>query len=407
VLSSVLTIPRKMIPGQPGNSALPGKAGRRSAVRRLSLWVVFWLAAIILCACTAKDMGFPRLVGSPPGGLKVFGSFWASGWAASHGFNPYAKYPLTYITDPYPHYGRITDLNLNPPAILPLFQIFACFPANFGARCWMLISTLALVGGAFFLVRENQRELQHRQVLWLLLSWSVFTNLWIGQIYTLLFLLAVAAWMLLERNNQVLGGLFLGLLIAAKPNYALWAVLLPFCRRKAAAAVAAAVVLLLDLLPVVFYGPRVYSEWLRAVASDPHWMFPFEVSITGVASRLGHRLVGEVLAVGLLVFCFLLVAWKRPSLRNTSGIALSVAMLSSPLAWVHYSLVLAGPLLQKRWNWFMSIALLSLLPPFVGVSYFLPIFCVAVYFLWSAGWESGDGVPDGPLSARATTLLST
>ncbi|HWE83316.1 MAG TPA: hypothetical protein VG267_00125, partial [Terracidiphilus sp.] len=55
--------------------------------------------------------------------LHVFGSFWASGWGAAHGLNPYSVYPRTYRFDDnlYQLHTQIS-LNLSPPPILPLFQ---------------------------------------------------------------------------------------------------------------------------------------------------------------------------------------------------------------------------------------------------------------------------------------------
>jgi hypothetical protein len=68
-------------------------------------------------------------------------------------------------------------------------------------------------------------------------------------------------------------------------------------------------------------------------------------------------------------------------------------MLSSPLAWVHYSQLLAGPLLRERWGLLMTLALFSLMPSFPAVSYFLSICVVAAHFFWWAAVGTGTKAP--------------
>jgi hypothetical protein len=229
--------------------------------------------------------------------------------------------------------------------------------------------------------------MQHRQVVWLLLAQAGFNTLWLGQNYSLFLALAVGAWLLLEGDRQVAAGICLGLLAATKPNYGLWVLLLVFCGRRKAAGVAAATAAALSLLPVALYGGGVYVEWMRAVAADPHWFLANEVSITGVTTRFGEHTAGEVLAVLLLAGTCGFVAWKRPSLRNASGIALCVAVLASPLAWFHYTMLLAGPLLSERWGWWLSLALLTMLLPVPGVAYFGVVCVVAGYYFGRAAVE--------------------
>jgi hypothetical protein len=352
--------------------------------RREGVWWTFAAASVVLLG---GAVSFLRSFG--PGaqyGYKVFGSFWASGWAAAHHLNPYAVYPLTWIFHLDGHPGTVVDLNLSPPALLPFFSAMAWFSPDVAVKIWTLLSAALFIGCGALLVHANREHIQHRQIVWFLLARAEFNTLWLGQDYSLMIALAVVTWVLLDRNRQVAAGIALGILIAAKPNYALWALLLIFCGRWRASAVAAVVAGALCALPLALYGPGVYGEWMRAVSGDPHWFFPNEVSIPGFASRMGHPRLGEGLAAALLLAACALVAWKRPSLRVTSGVALSVAMLASPLAWYQYSMLLAGPLLRERWNWLMSLTLLVLMLPVAPV-FFVPIWCLAGYFLWLA-WKS-------------------
>ena len=368
-----------------GPQGFAARLAARATRRRENIWWTYAAASAVVLAAALVYTTF--LNTSAPDGLKVFGSFWASGWAAAHHLNPYAVYPLTWIFKLPGHPGKVVDLNLSPPALLPLCEALARFSPNVAVKIWTLLSAGLFIGCGALLVREYRETIQHRQILWFLLARATLNTLGLGQDYALFVALAVGAWLLLERKREIVAGILLGLLIAAKPNYALWALLLVFCGRWRAAAVGAAVAAALSALPLVLYGPGIYGEWMRAVAGDPHWFFPNEVSIPGFATRMGHRMAGEAVAAGLLAAAIGMVAWKRSSLRNASGVALSVGMLASPLAWYHYSLLLAGPLLRERWDWALSLFLLLLMVPVASTFYFVPVCYVAGYFLWGAARE--------------------
>src|ERR1700758_2631280 len=100
-------------PPASANSA-PTYAGIEN--RRKLLWCTWGLgggflliSALIACI---------NLNARAPEGFGVFGTFWASGWAASHHLNPYAEYPLTLKVHPFADSPLVvTDLNLSPPAL--------------------------------------------------------------------------------------------------------------------------------------------------------------------------------------------------------------------------------------------------------------------------------------------------
>jgi hypothetical protein len=360
---------------------------------RPGVWGTWAVASVVLLG--AALVYLPSFGPHAKYGYKVLGSFWASGWAAAHGLNPYAVYPLTWTFHLDGHPGTVVDLNLSPPALLPFFAAFSWVGVDAAARIWSLISALLIIGSAALLVAENCAHVQHRQILWFLLARAMFNTLWLGQDYSLMIALAVAAWVLLARDRQLAAGILLGVLVAAKPNYALWPLLLVFCGRWKATAVAAGVAAALCALPLALYGPGIYGEWMRAVASDPHWFFPNEVSLIGLATRAGHARVGEALAAALLIASCVVVVWKRPSLRVTSGVALSVGMLASPLAWYQYAMLLAGPLFARRWNWALTLVLLILLQPWAP-AFFVPVWVVTGWFLWQA--TRGEAASDGAVS---------
>lgn len=349
----------------------------RELAKRPSVWWTYAAASVAFCAVGCWYL--MRL--NSAGGLKVFGSFWISGWAAAHHQNPYVAYPMTW-TFQMPGQPRIVDLNLSPPALLPFFQLVALLKPDTAAPVWGAISLLLFLGIAALLVHEYEAHIQHRQILWLFCGFIGLHTLAIGQDYFLFFALAVGAWILLDHDREILAGILLGLLIAAKPNYLLWALMLAIIGRWRSSAVAAAVAGILSAVPLILYGPGIYREWMIAVGGDHHWSQGPDVSISGIARLLGEPAVGPIASALLVLASCVLVIWRRPSLRNTSGIALSVGTLVPPVAWVHYLLLFAGPLFRERWGLVLSLALALTLVPIWHVTSFLPMCCVTGYFFF-------------------------
>lgn len=372
-----MTVDLKKAVPEPASESAHGNAA--APPRRI--WWTFAGAAAILTIMAVSYL--PGLNTAGPYGLKVYGSFWASGWAARQHLNPYGTYPLTWVFPFQSH--TVVDLNLSPPAMLPLFEGLTLLAPNVGVKVWTLLSLLLFVGSAALLTREYEGHIQHRQILWLVLGRATLNTLWLGQDYSLFVALAVATWVLLERNRELPAGVALGVLIAFKPNYVLWVVLLALIGRWRSSAMAVAVGGALSALPLVLYGRGIYGEWMRAVRSDPHWFFPNEVSISGFARHLGIPLAGTILSVLLVLAACAVVLWKRPSLRDSSGLALSVGMLASPIAWFHYALLMAGPLFRERWGIGLTVALAFLVLPWGSVFYFVPLCCVMGYFFWRCG----------------------
>jgi hypothetical protein len=147
----------------------------------------FLLAGIILIAIA--------LIAFQPGSrhYAAFGAYWVSGSAVSHGLNPYATYPEinpSHILTPSGQ-RTIIDINLNPPCMLPLFQILSHLSLVKVGIIWTTVSLTLLLSATWLLVRHRP-EMQARQVVWLLLAISVFDTIICEQIYLqLLFLSAV------------------------------------------------------------------------------------------------------------------------------------------------------------------------------------------------------------------------
>jgi hypothetical protein len=62
--------------------------------------LIFGLASFLLITTTQRDI--KDLQVGHPQKYREFGTFWASGWAAANGHNPYAVCPMTWEDSPDP-----------------------------------------------------------------------------------------------------------------------------------------------------------------------------------------------------------------------------------------------------------------------------------------------------------------
>lgn len=272
----------------------------------------------------------------PSGALMDFGSFLASGQAAGQGLDPYGIYPLTFHVV-LPGF-EAWNPNLNPPTSLPLFQALAALPPQESFRLWWAVSALAYGATLGLLARRFGASLL---LLWAAALAGFWDTLVLGQVYLPLVLAAVAAWLALERGSQVWAGLLIGVVVAAKPNFAIWPALLLLAGTWRPAVAAGLTALALAVLPVLLYGPQVWGQWLHLVLTDANRAaFLTNASLSGLAQRLGAPVLGTLASLGLLAG-LAWTAWRRrPDPLEASALALAGAVLASPIAWVHYTLFL-------------------------------------------------------------------
>lgn len=309
----------------------------------------------------------------------MLGSFWASGYAAAHGQNPYATWPLT--SEWHPYLGQsftLTERNLSPPALLPFFALLSRRPATSLVLPWMLVSALLYIATAALLLWY--RPLQLRQIVWLLLGEAAVNTLYVGQDYAALAFAAAAGCVFLGRHRDLAAGLAVGFLAAAKPNCALWIVLLIGARRWRPAITAAVTAAVLSAAPLLVSGPRIYAEWREAARFDQHSALPLDMSFVAFFGRLGHPHIGYAVSIAVGVAVVLYAAVRGAKGTQTAGIALCAVLLCSPLAKFHYAILLAGPAVSRPWSWRLTLALV---PPFLPAQ--------LAWTAWNHGWGFAVG----------------
>ena len=314
--------------------------------------------AVCLCAVIADGIARAR----PTGELRDFGSFMGSGQAGIAGENPYGIHPLTFHVV-LPGFD-VWNPNLNPPVSVPFFGLLWRLGPGHAFVLWWSLSLLCFLAAVALLVRRYG----HGPV-WLLPLWAVaLAGMWdtlaLGQIYLPLVLAAVASWLLLERGRYVAAGVLMGIVIAVKPNFAVWPVVLLLAGHVRTPVSAGLTAAMLWLIPVITHGPRIYRQWADLIASDTgRAAFLTNASIPGLAQRVDAGVVGTVLSLGLLGSLALWAFRERPAPLRASALGILGGIAASPIAWVHYTLFLLPVFFSRRWTPLVAAAAALLIVP--------------------------------------------
>lgn len=291
---------------------------------------------------------YPRVLGEH--GLWDFGAFVASGRAAAEGLSPYGIYPPLTPHVVFPGF-EAWNPNLNPPISALLFQLFDLAPLDVSFRVWMWISIGLYAIAVLLLVLRFARSLEGVVIaLWAFALAGFWDTVYLGQIYTPLVLATVGAWLLLERGQAVWAGILIGIVVAMKPNFLVWPVLLFLAGYRVPTLVCIATAAIISAIPLFAFGPGIYVEWLKLVASDSERaIFLTNGSFAGFAARIGMPILGTVLSAALLLGLAAWAFWRRPTAMRASAFGLLAALLASPLGWIHYTLFLL-PVLLAYWD---------------------------------------------------------
>lgn len=331
-----------------------------STLKRRPANSILW--AVLFASCLV--MGLVLFFFVRAGKESIFDTFWASGAALLHGMNPYAAYPLTIQSHlQMPGAPQIAgDINLNPPFMLPLFQVLAHLTLPQFTVVWTAGSFLLLMFTVSLLLVHNPM-MQTRQMLWLLLASPMTDTLLSGQIYFVLLLLAALAWIWLDDGRELPAAVMIGLLVALRPTLLFCPAFLFLAGQRRLALRSLAVTLTVSVVPILLYGPGIYREWLAALSHDPHWVFTANIAIPALFRRLGLYPVGIALAFATAVALAVFVRRKKPDANTAIGIGYCAGILCAPLAWSAYAILLAPGFVSRRWNIPSHIAAVLLMVP--------------------------------------------
>lgn len=346
--------------GRAVSAAIGAVVGPKAPRQRQPANSISWAVLFATCLVMALLLFFFLRAGKET----IFDTFWASGAALLHGMNPYAAYPLAIQSHlQMPGAPQIAgDINLNPPFMLPLFQVLAHLTLPQFTVVWTAGSFLLLTFTICLLLVHNPM-MQKRQILWLLLASPMTDTLLSGQIYFLLLLLAALAWISIDDGRELPAAVMIGLLVAMRPTLFFCPAFLFLAGRRRLALRSLAVTLAISVAPILLYGPRIYREWLAALANDPHWIFTANIAIAPLFRRLGFYPLGIALAFSAALGLAWLVWRKKPDANTAIGIGYCAGILCAPLAWSAYAILLAPGFVSRRWNIPSDIAAVLLIVP--------------------------------------------
>lgn len=277
-----------------------------------------------------------------------FGSFVASGRAAGEGLNPYGIYPPLTFRVSMPGFEGWNP-NLNPPISAILFQALDVLPPHTGFRAWFGIS-LAAYGVAACVLLSRYRETATPALIVLTLAMAgLWDTLLLGQIYLVLAAAAAGGWLLMHRS-PFWSGMLIAMLCALKPNFLVWPVVMLLAGHRPVAVWALGATAALSILPVLVFGPEIYRQWIELIISEgSRAAFLSNASLSGIAARAGAPMLGLIISAAALAAGGVWAMVRRPSAEDASAIGLLLAIVASPIAWVHYTLFLL-PVIYHYWE---------------------------------------------------------
>jgi len=270
-----------------------------------------------------------------------FDSFWRSARAMLEGRNIYDT--------------GVDLVNLNPPLWTVLISPLGLLEPITAYRVFVLISLIVVVGYLAWTVEELRLRPGWTVVgvVMLLLSSPLLATLALGQVYPLLALGLVAAWVADRRDRQEISGAALGLVVALKPvllPVLLWLLVRRRWRAVVAALIAGAVA---TLLGIIVLGPGATLDYIGVLGVQSVSAYWDNASLPSAAARLFTENpyaqnvatlpwmvpVAYLLGIGAI---FLTAMRVRHGPEVGLWALVAASLLASPIAWHNY-LVLLGP----------------------------------------------------------------
>src|SRR5918998_594346 len=270
-----------------------------------------------------------------------FDSFWRSARAMLEGQSIYDT--------------GVDLVNLNPPLWTVLISPLGLLEPITAYRVFVLISLLIVVGYLAWTVEELRLRPGWSVVgvIMLLLSSPLLATLALGQVYPVLALGLVAAWMADRRDGQEISGVALGLVVALKPSL-LPVLLWPLARRRWKALLAALISGgAATLLGVIVLGPGETLDYIGVLREQPVSAYWDNASLPSAAARLFTEnpyaqnaatlpwMVGVGYALGIIAIVLTAIRVRHGSEVGLWALV-AASLLASPIAWHNY-LVLLGP----------------------------------------------------------------
>ncbi len=339
---------------------LLGDLVRAAIAGAVILGIVLWL---VYYAAVARVM-VSRME------MNDFGRFYYSARLFLNGQDMYGPTPATpVVVAP----GVVHEfLNMNPPHFhLPLLPL-AMLPPRFALLLWTLASVAVLGWSLRLIARELQIKLTPTGLLWGVAAIVMFsatgTVIATGQLSLLLLLPITLAWLSARQGAWIRTGLWLGFAMSLKPFLCFFLPYFILRRRWEAAFAAIAAVAGAFGAGAVIFGTAAYAAWVRALGLTDWTWAAMNGSVLGVLTRTlsgspyftpmasAPDLVRPLwLALAAAVAVTTLAALWRDDTRDAVDrgffLVLLGAQLISPLGWIYYFWLPAGPAAALFLSW--------------------------------------------------------
>jgi hypothetical protein len=326
-------------------------------------------------------------------GLLDFGSFIAAGKEAAAGNNPYSvDSPLVYQIQSQSTGQTLPSPNLNPPISVLLFRRMAHMKPVRAVSVWRILSGILFLLGISVLTGSYGEHTTPLRILWAISLAGLWNTIALGQIYMPIFLLAVGAWILMEKGKTSGAGILLGIIIAVKPNFAFWLALLGLAGYTRTMLSAAITTLILSAIPVLVFGTQIYQQWITSLLDYPSLglMIAGNSSLSSLAARLRYENLGSFLSLVLAGFVAYFTSRNKHvlSLHEVNSLGVVSSILISPFSWAGYA-ILTVPIFfsKQRWSWPDKLAAACLVFPYPLILYFFRSSLFnSILFGWLYGW---------------------
>lgn len=325
------------------------------------------------------------------GELLDFGSFISAGKAAQEGKSPYTTdSPLVFQVTSQSTDQTLPSPNLNPPVSVIFFGLLADIDPVKAVSVWRMISVAMFVTGVLILAISYPKFTNPVRILWAFNLAGFWNTIALGQIYAPIFLLAIGVWIFTGKGYHILAGIMLGAIIAIKPNFIFWLLLLGIAGQTATILSAAVTFLALSLLPIAFFGPQIYQQWLNALLNYPSigLLIAGNSSLQSLTARFGSAIPGMVMSAFLIGASLYLACHNKNSSARINTLGIVGSLLISPFSWAGYT-ILTLPILfsNSRWNWWYILAAVALSFPYLLILYiFQKSLFSSIIFGWLYGW---------------------
>jgi hypothetical protein len=344
--------------------------------------LTLFLSATIFLSAILTIAHFPQTMD--------FGSFLASGKESLSKGNPYSyDNKLVFIVPINEFNLLIPSPNLNPPITILFFAPLASIniEPTAASMLWKTISVFWYIALTYYLIKTNSAK--WTTALWVFALAGFWQTIEVGQIYMPLVTLALLAWDQLKKNRPVTAGILIGLLIAVKPQFAIWVIFLFFTSQWKSFISSMLTFILISLIPLQIYGMLIYIQWAQAIFQYNGILLPGNTSLQSFAAHMGlSQLVGNLIGATLLFCALAFTVIKKIKPIRSNFIALLSTLLASPYSWCGYTLFLLPIFFdQTKWSWKKKMAAGLLTVPFmITLAAFATTRINFIVFGWSYGW---------------------